>query len=366
MRFVCSTYVYIPAFTSPASWLKRIRAYGGILDALAETDEVVSIEQINYEGEYVNNGVKYFFRRFTKIGKYFPFKHHLFIKRQKPDVVVIQSLDFPWQVIQLRLMLGKKVKIIVHNHAEKPFTGIKKHMQKLSEHCVDAYLFASQDMGLGWIKRGNLSNPKKIREVMEVSSVFSPINKQIAKQKTGIRNDEVVYLWVGGLDDNKDPITAVKAFLKFALTETAARLYMIFQLENLSPQVQQLLAEEPNRDAVVLVGKLDNDELLYWYNSADYFISCSHYEGSGTAVCEAMSCGCVPIVTDIQSFRMMTDKGQCGLLFEAGDHSSLLAALTQSRQIDMDEMRRKVLEHYMARLSFNAIARDIRQIAADI
>ncbi|HEX3386522.1 MAG TPA: glycosyltransferase, partial [Mucilaginibacter sp.] len=86
----------------------------------------------------------------------------------------------------------------------------------------------------------------------------------------------------------------------------------------------------PHRESITLVGELPHDELQYWFNSADFTLSASHYEGSGTAVCEAMSCGCVPIVTDIPSFRMITDNGRCGLLYEPGNEHALLDALRPS------------------------------------
>jgi flagellin-specific chaperone FliS len=89
-------------------------------------------------------------------------------------VVFIQGLHFPLQIIQLRLLLGPGVKIIAQNHAEKPFSGLKKTLQKLAGRCINAYLFASYAMGAEWVTNGNLANASKIHEVMEVSSVFYP------------------------------------------------------------------------------------------------------------------------------------------------------------------------------------------------
>ena len=51
---------------------------------------------------------------------YFPQKLHRFVKSLQPDIVIVSSLNFSIQVIQLRLVLGKKIKIIVQNHAEQP------------------------------------------------------------------------------------------------------------------------------------------------------------------------------------------------------------------------------------------------------
>jgi glycosyltransferase involved in cell wall biosynthesis len=365
MKFVFASYVYTPAYNSPAAWIDRIKAYTGILEALAQNHDVISIEQIDYEGEYGHNRVHYSFKRFTKTELKFPFRLHRFIKAQKPDVVVIQSLHFPLQIIQLRLLLGPKVKIIVQNHAEKPFTGLKKYAQKLADKFIDAYLFASYEMGAEWIERGNMSSVKKIHEVMEVSSVFTPMDKAIARQKTNVP-EGLIFLWVGRLDANKDPLTVIKAFLKYAATNPAAHLYMIYHTEELLSFMQHIIGISPYKDVITLIGRVPHAELQYWFNSADIIISASYYEGSGTAVCEAMSCACMPIVTDIPSFRMITDNGKCGLLFEPGNEAELLSALKQCDEADIIEKQETALEYFESDLSFEAIAEKIGDIAHSI
>ena len=363
MKFVFASYVYTKEYSDPLAWLRHIRFYGGVLEALSKNDEVTSIEQIDYEGELMFAGVDYQFKRFSKLSRYFSFRLHWYIKSLHPDVVFIQSLHFPLQLIQLRLMLGKKVKIIIQNHAERPFTGLKKYLQRLADRYTDAYLFASRDMGIEWIKKGNLSTPDKIHEVMEVSSVFYPIDKMTAKQKTGVTGDPV-FLWVGRLNQNKDPLNVVKAFLKFAGSEPAARLYMIYHTTELLPEILEVVKNSPNKNAVILVGKTAHHDLLYWYNSVDFIVSGSHYEGSGTAVCEAMSCGCIPVITNIPSFRMISDNGECGLLYEPGNETALLSALMHSRALDKMAMHKRSLTHFNKNLSFDAIASRIHEIAS--
>jgi glycosyltransferase involved in cell wall biosynthesis len=365
MKFVFASYVVTPEFKSPEAWIKRIRAYGGVQEALNQAHEVVSIEQIDYEGEYLKNGVNYKFIRLSKSGRYFPRKLHRYIQQLEPDVVVIQGLHFPLQLIQLRWFMGNKVKIIVQNHAEKPFDGLKKCLQRWADHYADAYLFASSSMGMDWIKRGNLRSAKKIHEVMEVSSVFYPLDKAVALAKTGLAENKV-FLWVGRLNTNKGPLTVIKAFLKFAVHNPGAKLYMIYHTSELLEEINNLLDNNRGAAAIVLVGKVPNDELLYWYNSADFIVSGSHYEGSGTAICEAMSCGCIPVVTSIFSFQMITDNGNCGVLYEAGNEAALLAALIQTQQMDIFAQRNRSLAYFKANLSFAAIAQRFQEIAGSL
>jgi glycosyltransferase involved in cell wall biosynthesis len=128
-----------------------------------------------------------------------------------------------------------------------------------------------------------------------------------------------------------------------------------------------LLASKPEwGKSVVLIGKIPHVDLLYWFNSADFIVSGSHYEGSGAAVCEAMSCGCVPIVTDILSFRMITDSGKCGILYEPGNETALLSALKQTLKINIEAKRKLTLQYFKSNLSFEAIAQKIQLIAASL
>lgn len=363
MLFVTLSYDHDPLYSSPERWLLRTRAYGGVLAALAKLDKVANIAQINYEGAAIDNGVQHHFANYGD--KCFPRKLHRLVKSLDPDIVLVHSLNRPLQVIQLRLALPRKTRIIVQNHAEKPAVGLRKLLQQSADKFVDAYLFASKEMGLDWIAKGNLASPQKIHEVMELSSVFYPVDRTMARAKTGV-DAKKAYLWVGRLDENKDPLTAVKAFLEFAETESKARLYMLYHTEELLPQIRQLLSEAPNPKAVSLVGKIPNDDMLYWFNSADFFIAASHYEGSGTALCEALSCGCVPIVSDIPSFRMITDGGTIGQLFPPGDDKKLLSALQQTQLIDITTEREKALTYFRSKLSFEAIAQQFHDIGASL
>lgn len=367
MRYVFAGYVYTGQFNQPEAWLKRINAYTGILEALSKDNQVISIEQIDYEGQCINGGVDYRFMRYGKLSlRYFPWRLNRYVRSLKPDVVVVQSLNFPHQVLLLRLMLGRSVKIIVQNHAERPATGLRKLLQKTADKSIDAYLFASYAMGIEWVAADNLASASKIHEAMEVSSVFYPIDKGLAWQKTGVTGSNV-FLWVGRLNDNKDPLTVVSAFLRFAEAEPQARLYMIYHTEELLDAIKALLASTPGlADRVVLIGAIPHEDLLYWFNSADFILSGSHYEGSGASVCEAMSCGCVPVVTDILSFRMITNNGQCGLLYPPGNLKALLDALHKTRQLDLPQQRQRSLDYFRSNLSFEAIARQIAQIAQSL
>ena len=365
MRLIFTSYVSSPEFVKPDTWLERINGYTGILEALSSRHEVIGIERINYRGEHVHKGVRYYFIKFRKKVAVFPRRMHLLIKRLNPDVVFINGFIFPLQIIQLRLALGKNVKIVVLHRAEKPFKGLKKYLQKLANKGVNAYLFTSAEFGKEWMEQGIISDQNKIYEIIQGSSVFFPGNKHESKNRryvTGIP----VYLWVGRLDSNKDPLTVVKAFIAFLEYQPGARLYMIYHTDELLAEITHLI-EMSNKtgQSIQLIGKRPHHELQDWFNSADFIISGSHYEGSGIAVTEAMSCGCIPILTDIISFRKMTGPGKCGLLYEPGNVRALLSALLQTRNMDIKKESTRTIQQFKEELSFEAIAEKIDSMIAD-
>jgi len=362
MLIVNNSYSKSPEFDDPHKWLRRINFYTGVLEQLAINNKVVSIERINYEGEYFQNKVHYHFvRQKNKVGL-FPFKTHRFIKKLKPDVVLINGFIFPLQIIQLRIFVGRSVKIIILHRAEKPFSKWKKYLQKLADKCVNAYLFASAEFGKDWIEKGIIDDQKKVFEGMQSSSSFYPKNRNDAKLATGVLGNPV-FLWVGRLNANKDPVTVVKAFIQFLSFRPMAKLYMIFQSSELLKAIHSLIEHDAKAiESIVLVGPVNHEQMLNWYNSSDFIISSSHYEGSGIAVCEAMSCGCVPIVTDIFSFRRMTGPNKCGLLYEAGNADDLFSVLLRAAEMNIETEREKTLKQFRQQLSFEAITEKIQTL----
>jgi glycosyltransferase involved in cell wall biosynthesis len=224
---------------------------------------------------------------------------------------------------------------------------------------VNAYLFTSAAFGYRWVEEGIIHSRDKIHEIFHGSSVFTAGDKAVARQQLNLPASPV-YLWVGRLDANKDPLTVIKAFIEFLTVFPAATLCMIYHEEELLDAIKKSIGESSIAKAQVrLIGKLPHPELETWYRAADFIVSASHYEGGGIAVCEAMSCGAIPVVTDIDSFRILTGNGDCGILFEPGNSASLLQALHRSAAVDLNEARKKVLSRYHNHFSFEAIGKKI-------
>jgi glycosyltransferase involved in cell wall biosynthesis len=362
MRVVHLSYsIPKPEFTDPEVWLRRINFSIGVLESMTKYGEILGIYHIHYGGILKRNGVEYHFPQFRRWQLVLPFQFNHYVKKLSPDVIIVHGLIFPWQVVMLRFQLGAQVKIIAQHHAEKPMGDIRQYFQMWADRYIKAYFFASHEQGRMWIERGQISSSKKIKEIMGNSSPFHPMPKEQARLITKVFADSV-YIWVGDLDANKDPLTVAKAFLRFCKTNKSAKLLMIYQSDQLLNELKTVISNDQSGACIQLVGKIENSLLFHWYNSADFIISSSHYESGGIAVCEGLSCGCIPILTNIPSFRMMTDNGRIGFLFEAGNEDALLNALLKSQELDREKHRAQVFEQFNSELSFDANARKIMKV----
>ncbi len=365
MNVVHISYAYSPDQLDPEVWLNKLSFFTGILDSMAQKFSVHSIHCIRCNAIVKRNNVVYHFLDLAHWQTTIPFSANRYIGNLKPDIVVVHGLIFPLQILLLRQHLGPDVKIIVQHHAERPLRKLRRFFQQRADRFISAYIFCSRELGKDWLDSHLISESKKIREIMEVSSVFSPMNKDKAKSLTNVEG-EMVYLWVGGLHARKDPLLAVTAFANLIRQSSSAKLYMIFHSIELLDEVRHLIVELRVADHIFLVGSVEHGEMLYWYNSADFIISTSNYEGSGVAVCEAISCGCIPILSDIPSFKMMTGNGSVGILYLTGNQTSLSQALSGSMKLNRSLEREKVLVQFQRELSFEAIARKFSEVIEDI
>jgi glycosyltransferase involved in cell wall biosynthesis len=136
------------------------------------------------------------------------------------------------------------------------------------------------------------------------------------------------------------------------------QLWCVYRRAPLLEAVRSKVAGDPAlRDRVRLVGPVDASEVEAWQRSADYLLSASRHEGSGYAAIEAMACGTPPVLSDIPSFRRITDDGRAGGLFPVADAVTGAAILVQLERGDRASLRRRVRERFEAELSFAAIGR---------
>lgn len=362
MNFVDLTYYHLPAI-APEAVLVRQQANLGYMRHLPGDFRTTVVKFLDRRVHFTREGIDYHFFPGGNSRLWWPRQANNFIQSLHPDVVLIHGLVSPLQLLGLRTQLGKKPKLLVQHHAEGPGKGLMRFFQTRADKVTDAYLFHSKEQAKPWVQSGIISSADKVFEITEGSTSFKPMNREEARRAAGVAG-EPSFLWVGRLNANKDPLTVVKGFADYSATHPGARLYMIYSEDELLPEVESFLQQRQLSGQVVLVGRKAHDELRAWYSAADFYISGSHSEGSGYALIEAMACGCIPVVTDIPSYRKMTDNSRLGFLYKPGNPEELSQVL-ESLKAD-DASRQEVRKYFEEKLSFEAIAKSIADVCRSV
>lgn len=281
-----------------------------------------------------------------------------------PDIMHVFGLTMDLQLAILTLAAGRRSRIAVHYHGGLPFTGrIRKRIQRLATRDIRAVFFTSPSQADPWISAGLLEQ-HQVRQLPETSSPFGGLPHNAARQITGMTGNPV-YLSAGRLHPVKDPLTMLQGFALIARRQPDARLYLYYLTEELLDDARALVRSNPTlRERVEFRGRARPGEMEAIYSSADVLLQASLREWSGLAILEAMSCGCIPVVSDIPSFSAMTGEGSFGRLFEPGNPRQLAdAALSITGVAGESEA---VRDFFQRELSFAAMARKLEQVYREI
>jgi len=270
----------------------------------------------------------------------------------------LNGLLYPLQLRALRNSLPPQCSIVVQHHADGPWPTLLRPLQRWGLRAADGFFFAAHDLATWWVDHGLISKRQSIFQVMEGSNNFRYQDRVTARARTKMAGNPVV-LWVGRLIALKDPLTVLEGFTRILQHLPQARLYMAYGTADMLPAVRErILASRALSEAVTLLGRIEHSQLEDIYNSSDYFVLGSHHEGSGFSLAEAMACGVVPVVTDIPSFRVMTDDGRVGACWRPGSPESFAEKFLEVVRQPLEQLSHKVHSFFRSQLSYKAIARD--------
>ena len=279
------------------------------------------------------------------------------IRRLRPDVVHVFGLTMDPQLALIGLLAHAGAHIVVHYHGGEPVRGpLRRRLQALALRRVAAVYFTAVAQAQPWLDAGLLGGAE-VQQVLETSSPYTGFDREEARARTGMRGDPV-YLSAGRLHPIKDPLTMLRGFAHIAREQPAARLYLYYLTDELLHDARATVHTFPHlRERVEFRGRARPQEMEAIYSSADILLQASLREWSGLAILEAMSCGCIPVVSDIPSFAAMLGHDGHGRLFEPGDAAGLARAALSIE--DLAAMSAAVEQRFRDELSFVAIARDL-------
>jgi glycosyltransferase involved in cell wall biosynthesis len=273
-----------------------------------------------------------------------------------PEVVHVHGLGFAQEVLDLAALMPT-TPILLQDHADGVPRFWRRRQRRKALAAAHGISFCALPQAEPFLRAGLFAASKPLFEIPECSSRFTPGDRESARQATGVFGDPAV-LWVGHLDDNKDPLTVLKGVGRSFERLPALQLWCCFAQAPLLGEVQrQLAADSRLRGKVHLLGKVPHEQVEQLMRAADLFVLGSHREGSGFSVIEALACGLPPIITTIPSFRALTGRGKVGALWKCNDATNLGDALWAVAQQPRSEARAAARQHFDQELSFDAVGR---------
>ena len=95
-------------------------------------------------------------------------------------------------------------------------------------------------------------------------------------------------------------------------------------------------SEDIHPENVKFLGKLTPGELKKYYNKTQFYLQLSNFEGFGVAICEAMLCECVPIVSDVNFLPEII--GNSGFVLRKRDKKMLIGLLEEAMSSKIEEL----------------------------
>ena len=99
---------------------------------------------------------------------------------------------------------------------------------------------------------------------------------------------------------------------------------------------------------IIFLGRLTPEQLKNHYSKTQFYLQLSNFEGFGVAICEAMLCNCIPIVSDVN--HLPTIIGDSGFVLMKRNSNMLVDLINvalKSNLSDLEEKSRKrIIENF--------------------
>jgi len=361
LRVLQISFYLDPLEREPAQLLDEWPTLVDVAEAVAQSGAHVSVIQAcSVQAEIGRNGVQYYFvraaARSRSIAQAANFAELL--ARLAPDVIHVHGLGFPRDVSALAAM-EPAIPIVIQDHADRVPRIWRRSGWRRGLGAASGVLFTGAAQAEPFINALLLPSRVTVFDVPESSSRFSPGGRDEARRITGLYGEPCL-LWVGHLNQNKDPLTVLEGVHAAAQKLPGLRLWCCFGAAPLLAAVRHRISADPLlADRVQLMGKVPHARVESLMRASDFFVLGSHKEGSVYSLIEALACGLPPVVTDIPSFSSLTAQGRVGALWRRADPRALCEALVGLADRPRDPLRAAARAHFEQEISFAAIGRKL-------
>ena len=164
------------------------------------------------------------------------------------------------------------------------------------------------------------------------------IDPRICKKIKEFKGNNLLGIWVGRSHSIKNPellFEVIKGMREYRVK------FIIIGMRRDDRFIKDY-ADGIDKDNVLFLGKVDNDLLPGIYSLSDFLLITSVYENLPTVLLESMSCGCIPISTDVGGIAEVIDEGVNGFLINSHDKDEFInkiGNLLNSGETELNKLR---------------------------
>jgi glycosyltransferase involved in cell wall biosynthesis len=286
-------------------------------------------KEIDFNCNYLKKG-------FNTHGRSFRFGIPKIVRKLQPDIVICPEYNLVnLSVLLYRLRSSKKFKIITicddNIQIAKQVSFFKKTLRSFFLRNLDAVILTHHDI-THWYK-SNLKPKAKLLE-FPIIRKEKPYLKQlecsnlITKDYISTYNlqNKKVLLFVGRLVAVKNLETLLDAFALVNKKNKSSLLVIIG-----SGELQSVLEEKIKNlgleKVVLMLGRLEGNELLAWYQNAGIFILPSTFEPFGAVINEALLAGCYVLSSNLAGGASLIKEDLNGNTFDPNNKKEIVKTI---------------------------------------
>ena len=170
------------------------------------------------------------------------------------------------------------------------------------------------------VSYAGVSQMKKLVKDISADVVYNGVDTNLFNQDLPASHKKGTpqLLFVSGLRKYKKTRLLIEAMPSILEKFPDAHLQIIGEGEDYVV-LQDIIKEKKLDSRIELIGKIEHDELRFYYASCDLYISASTFEVCPVPTLEAMACGKPLALSDIEPHREMINASKAGKIFSKSD-----------------------------------------------
>lgn len=217
----------------------------------------------------------------------------------------------------------EKTAVLIHDLAFKFFPeAYSKYELMLQENALN--LAIKKAKTIIFTSEANASDFRKFYSFPKNKITVIPLAyndelfKRIANQKNIPKIDVPYFLTIGRLEKRKNTAKIIEAFEIFKQNkEKKHKLVLVGKPGFGSDEINDCIKNSRNKDDIIVLGYVEDEDLPHLYNGAEIFIYTSLYEGFGLPMLESMACGTPVLTSNIPTLKEIA--GNSALLVDPTD-----------------------------------------------